>query len=230
MEYENAEKAIQYRTACENVKKIVNAIKFFKIKYYLDFSKISEDDEKKYRQLNIDLERITEENNLGNLKTALMSEVSAKYDRNNSGNEQGEPQATDDRLLACYGAIDVQKKALSEGKLKKAIKCQKLLEEYLEKIDVASYKELVVNYKREKFGELIRKKEVVHENNEQWNEKMKNCCKIEFAKDREYAMNQIQKARESTITLFRSTNEQKLIQGVVSRVQETNDTNEIEVG
>ena len=77
---------------------------------------------------------------------------------------------------------------------------------------------------------MIREKEIVHENNEQWNEKMKNCCRIEFAKDRKYAMDQIQKARESTISLFRPTNEQELIHGVVSKVQESNNTNEIEVG
>ena len=35
MEYEKTDEDIKYRTACENVKKIVNAIKSLKIKYYL---------------------------------------------------------------------------------------------------------------------------------------------------------------------------------------------------
>ena len=50
MEYEKSEEDIKYRSACENVKKIVNAIKFLKIKYYLDFSKISKEDEEKARR------------------------------------------------------------------------------------------------------------------------------------------------------------------------------------
>ena len=112
MEYEKSEEDIKYRSACENVKKIVNAIKFLKIKYYLDFSKISKEDEERFQQLEADLDKVSEENNLDGLKSELMSEVNAKYgQRNNDGEPQ--PKFVDDKLMACYGVIDVQKDVLS---------------------------------------------------------------------------------------------------------------------
>ena len=129
MEYEKTDEDIKYRTACENVKKIVNAIKSLKIKYYLDFSKISEEDEMRFKQLESNLDKISEENNLDGLKTELMSEVVAKYEKRDI--KEGSPRFIDDKLMACYGAIDVQQKVLSEGKIKKAIKCQQLLDKYI---------------------------------------------------------------------------------------------------
>ena len=150
MEYEKTDEDIKYRTACENVKKIVNAIKSLKIKYYLDFSKISEEDEMRFKQLESNLDKISEENNLDGLKTELMSEVVAKYEKRDI--KEGSPRFIDDKLMACYGAIDVQQKVLSEGKIKKAIKCQQLLDKYINELDSMTYKDLIVNYKREKFG------------------------------------------------------------------------------
>ena len=129
MGYEKTDEDIKYRTACENVKKIVNAIKSLKIKYYLDFSKISEEDEMRFKQLESNLDKISEENNLDGLKTELMSEVVAKYEKRDI--KEGSPRFIDDKLMACYGAIDVQQKVLSEGKIKKAIKCQQLLDKYI---------------------------------------------------------------------------------------------------
>ena len=133
MEYEKTDEDIKYRTACENVKKIVNAIKSLKIKYYLDFSKISEEDEMRFKQLESNFDKISEENNLDGLKTELMSEVVAKYEKREI--KEGSPRFIDDKLMACYGAIDVQQKVLSEGKIKKAIKCQQLLDKYINELD-----------------------------------------------------------------------------------------------
>ena len=41
MEYEKIDEEARYLKACENVKKIVNAIKNIKMKYYTNFAKIS---------------------------------------------------------------------------------------------------------------------------------------------------------------------------------------------
>ena len=210
MEYEKTDEDIKYRTACENVKKIVNAIKSLKIKYYLDFSKISEEDEMRFKQLESNLDKISEENNLDGLKTELMSEVVAKYEKRDIKQEEGSPRFIDDKLMACYGAIDVQQKVLSEGKIKKAIKCQQLLDKYINELDSMTYKDLIVNYKREKFGELIRSKEVVHENNEQWSTRLQefwiNCSA--FA--RKEATEQIENAKENTISLFSKGNTEEI--------------------
>ena len=78
MEHENIDENAKYLTACENVKKIVNAIKLIKIKYYPNFSKISEKDKQVYKELEVNLEKISEDNNLNRLKDALMEEVSKK--------------------------------------------------------------------------------------------------------------------------------------------------------
>ena len=81
---------------------IVKAMKAMKIKYYLNFSKISEKDRETYQKLEESLEKISNSHNLNNLKVALMSEINAKYDNGNST----EPN---DILQKCYGAIDAQK-------------------------------------------------------------------------------------------------------------------------
>lgn len=198
MEYEKTDEDIKYRTACENVKKIVNAIKSLKIKYYLDFSKISEEDEMRFKQLESNLDKISEENNLDGLKTELMSEVVAKYEKRDIKKEEGSPRFIDDKLMACYGAIDVQQKVLSEGKIKKAIKCQQLLDKYINELDSMTYKDLIVNYKREKFGELIRSKEAVYENNEQWSTRLQDFCINCSASARKEATEQIENAKENT--------------------------------
>lgn len=187
MEYEKSEEDIKYRSACENVKKIVNAIKFLKIKYYLDFSKISKEDEERFQQLEADLDKVSEENNLDGLKSELMSEVNAKYGQRNN---DGEPQSkfVDDKLMACYGVIDVQKDVLSKGKIKKAIRCQEILKQYIEELESEEYKKLIVDYKRSKLGELNKTNEVVHENNEQWMKKLKLCSRKELVTNRKDAM------------------------------------------
>ena len=202
MEHENIDETTRYLAACENVKKIVNAIKSIKIKYYPNFAKISDEDKKVYEQLEAKLEMIAEDNNLNGLKVALMEEVSAKYDRKSiKEDEHGNPNSVDNGLLACYGAVDAQQQALSRGKIKQAIKCQEILKQYLNKIDPMS-RELVLNYKREKFGELIRDKDAVQEKNEAWMRGMKGCCLPEDVIERQHAKKQIEEARNNSVRLF----------------------------
>ena len=128
MGYENIDEVAR-RQACERVKQIVKAIKAIKIKYYLNFSKISAKDKEKYQKLELSLEKISNMHDLGNMKIALMQELSAKYDRKDDeirGEKQIQP---DDILQYCYGAIDAQKEALSRGKITQARKCQEILKQ-----------------------------------------------------------------------------------------------------
>ena len=60
MEYENVDEVAK-RQACERVKQIVKAIKNMKIKYYLDFSKISEKDKETYQKLEEALDQAAKE-------------------------------------------------------------------------------------------------------------------------------------------------------------------------
>lgn len=209
MRYEDVDD-ITRQAACENVKKIVNAIKLLRIKYYPNFGSISEEDERTFQALSLDLERIASENDLQSLKNVLMSEVSAKYESKDE-KEEGHPSTDDSILLKCYGAIDVQQQALSQGKIKQAIKCQKILAEYLGQIESDKYLDLITKYKREKFGELIRPKEVVQGEMQTWNEKLRGFCKTEYAEAR------------------------NTVSGVISRLitkeqEKTNDNEELVVG
>ena len=202
MEHENIDENARYLAACENVKKIVNAIKSIKIKYYPNFSKISEVDKKVYDQLELNLEKISEDNNLGKLKTELMEEVSAKYDKKDMKSQPRDPQFLDNGLLACYGAIDAQQKALSQGKISQARKCQNILSQYMSEIDSIECRELIINYKREKFGELIRDKEMVEKKNENTMKYMKGCYDAKNVLKRQQAKAQIEQARNKSMKLF----------------------------
>ena len=132
MGYENIDEATR-RQACERVKQIVKAIKAIKIRYYLNFSKISEKDQETYQKLQDNLDKISESHNLQNLKVALMAEVDAKYDRKDDDNGIQNEIDPDDNLKACYGAIDAQKEALSRGKITQALRCQEQLKKYKQK-------------------------------------------------------------------------------------------------
>ncbi len=202
MEHENVDENARYLAACENVKKIVNAIKSIKIKYYPNFAKISEADKKVYDELELNLEKISEDNNLNRLKTVLMEEVSAKYDKRDMKNEPRDPQFLDNGLLACYGAIDAEQKALSQGKISQAKKCQNILNQYMSEIDSMECRKLIINYKREKFGELIRDREAVQKKNEDTMQYMKGCYNSRYVLERQHAKEQIEEARNKSMKLF----------------------------
>lgn len=206
MEHENVDENAEYLMACENVKKIVNAIKNIRIKYYTNFARISAEDKQKYELLEANLEKISETNDLGRLKNALMEEVSDKYGREKSPKGPN----IDKRLSACYGAVDVQQKALASGKIGKAIKCQKILQEYLDEIDNMSYREIVINYKRKKFEELIRSKDDIEERKETWRKDMKGFCKSEDIVEREEVAKIVNEKRLELVTLFTRVADQKV--------------------
>lgn len=193
MEHENIDENARYLKACENVKKIVNAIKAIKIKYYTNFAKISEEDKKKYDELEKNLNKISEENNLNNLKVALMEEVSDKYDKKELKEEPQNPKKIDRRLLACYGNIDVQQKALSTGQIGKARKCQKMLDEYLNELDNESYREMAVKYKREKFAELVMERVAIEKKKAEYMNYMKECFDSGTVNERKQADEKIDK-------------------------------------
>ena len=202
MEYENIDENAKYLKACENVKKIVNAIKIIKMKYYTNFARISEEDQKMYEELEENLEKISEENNLENLKAALMEEVSAKYDKKDLKNEPENHNSVDNRLLACYGNVDVQQRALSMGKIGQARKCQQILQQYLEEIDIEEYKEIVNNYKREKFAELVMERVAIQEKNDEYMNYMKDFFCAGTTERRKQATQKIEEEKMNMATLF----------------------------
>ncbi len=202
MEYEKIDEEARYLKACENVKKIVNAIKNIKMKYYTNFAKISSEDKEVYEQLNKNLEKISQENDLENLKVVLMQEVSDKYDNKELKKESRNPNSIDNRLLACYGSIDVQQKALSVGKIGQARKCQKILEEYLDEIGSDTYREIVKKYKREKFAELVMERVAIQEKNDAYMGLVERCFELKNAKERETMKSKIAQEEKKKEILF----------------------------
>lgn len=102
-----------------------------------------------------------------------------------------EYQATNDTLQACYKIIDEQKEVLSQGRITQALRCQKQLETYKQKLDSADYKE-VTNYKREKFAELMQTREQIEEKLKAWKSNMKGMYKIKHAEKRKETMEKMQ--------------------------------------
>lgn len=195
MEYENVDEVAR-RQACERVKQIVKAIKAIKIKYYLNFSKISAKDKETYQKLESSLEKLSNTHDLGNLKVALMQEVSAKYDRKDDdmwGQKEIQP---DDILQACYGAIDAQKEALSRGKITQARKCQEILKQYMQKVDLENYRDLIINYKREKFAELVKSRDELEQKNASWDKIMRAFYKTGHVMERKKLVDSITKVPE----------------------------------
>lgn len=192
MEYQGTDDATR-REACEKVKQIVKAIKAIKIKYYLNFSKISDKDEEMYQKLESNLEKISQQHDLNNLKIALMQEVEAKYDGKNPEDMKNREQHghSNDILQACYGAIDAQKEALSKGRITQALRCQEQLKLYQQELDKAGCTE-VLNYKREKFAELMQTRDQLEDQLKSWNTKMKNLYKVKHVEKRKQAMEVIQ--------------------------------------
>lgn len=190
MEYQSTDEAAR-RAACERVKQIVKAIKAMKIKYYLDFAKIPAKDQETYQKLEANLEKISNTHNLNNLKVALMQEISAKYDRQDGMDGPEKEFEPDDILQKCYGAIDAQKEAISRGKIVQARKCQEILTQYMQGIDLENYRDLIINYKREKFAELVRARDEVEEQNATWSKIMRGFYKEKHVLQRQNMVNMI---------------------------------------
>lgn len=198
MEYQGTDDAAR-RAACERVKQIVKAIKAMKIKYYLDFAKIPAKDQETYQKLEANLEKISNTHNLNNLKVALMQEVSAKYNRQEEKDGPEKEIEPDDILQKCYGAIDAQKEAISRGKIVQARKCQEILTQYMQGIDLENYRDLIINYKREKFAELVRARDEVEEQNATWSKIMRGFYKDKHVLQRQNMVGTITRSQEKDV-------------------------------
>lgn len=209
MNYENIDENATYRNACENVKKIVNAIKLLKIKYYPNFDRISEEDKTAFDKLQQQLEKISTENGLNDLKVALMEEIDSRYNNEQINVDNGENKPSDRILKACYGATDAEIAALSYGKIKQAKKCQEIFNQYLAGIDSKSYRELVTEYRRRKFGELTRTRENKEEENEKWSNNLKLFYKPQDIEARRVVQGIIKNITREAVVSTTKQNEDK---------------------
>ena len=186
MEYGNIDENAKYQEACKKVKQIADTIKKIRIKYYPNFSKISEADKQVYDELNNQIEKIAGENGLEALKVELISDITDKYNENSpthkEDNQTDKTQLPDKVLKAYYGAIDAGKEVLSKGKIGQALKCQKKANEIMETLQEfgQEYVEMAIHYKREMFAELAPVKQRLTN----WSETLKGFVKKEDAEKR----------------------------------------------
>ena len=85
----------------------------------------------------------------------------------------------------------------------------------MKEIDSIEFRMLIINYKREKFGELIRDREVVQKKNENTMLYMKKCYEHQYASERQHAKEQIEEARNKSMELFNKAkiNAEELVTG-----------------
>lgn len=199
---EKAENTIEYQKACDNVKQLAKAIKQIKMRYYPNFGKVTEEDREKFDRLNEQMKAITAESGLDRLGKALMADIEARYDGKIPEVDEEKMQMPETRnkvynetLLACYGAIDSGKQALSVGKLKKAKKCQEQLKNYTEIFekyeDGQKFIKMVIEYQRGKFAELAETRENAENNNDRYENIFKGYFEKTNSKQREEASQNI---------------------------------------
>ena len=129
-----------------------------------------------------------------------MQEIKDKYDAKNTEDiNKTEKKPEDNKILqACYGAIDAEKEALSRGRITQAARCQEMLKQYIKELDSVQYSE-VINYKREKFAELMLSRENVEQQNNEWYNDMKKLCKTIHVAERKKALENIEKIKNEKI-------------------------------
>ena len=202
MEHENVDEAIAFQAACKKVKQIANTIKAIRMKYYPNFAKISDEDKETYNSLYAKIDKVAEENGLTKLKAELMADIEDRFNdvskpkENDGQKENSEP--SEKILKAYYGAIDAGKQALSEGRLKRALNCQKQANTYmtqLEALNQSGLVEMAVHYKREMFAELSVEQQKTQKTN--WDKFLKSTYRESDLQERNHITGEIlQQAKE----------------------------------
>ena len=199
MEHENVDEAIAFQTACKKVKQIANAIKTIRMKYYPNFAKISDEDKQTYEELHLQIDKIARENGLNMLKTELIADINDRFqDSQNEADANKQEKPAEKILKAYYGAIDAGNQALSEGKLRRALNCQKQANTYmtqLEALNQSGLVEMAVHYKREMFAELSVEQQKTQKTN--WDKFLKSTYRESDLQERNHITGEIlQQAKE----------------------------------
>lgn len=222
MEHENVDETIAFQAACQKVKQIANTIKAIRMKYYPNFAKISDEDKETYNSLYAQIDKVAEENGLTKLKAELMADIEDRFNdvskpkENDGQKENSEP--SEKILKAYYGAIDAGKQALSEGRLKRALNCQKQAITYmtqLEALNQSGLVEMAVHYKREMFAELSVEQQKTQKTN--WDKFLKSTYRESDLQERNHITGEIlqqakaQEEKEQTGKNIEKNNTQEML-------------------
>ena len=202
MEHENVDEAIAFQTACKKVKQIANAIKTIRMKYYPNFAKISDEDKQTYEELHLQIDKIARENGLNMLNTELIADINDRFqDSQNEADANKQEKPAEKILKAYYGAIDAGNQALSEGKLRRALNCQKQANSFMEQLEAIAQEDLLrmaVEYKRARFAELSQERGEKEQVTTNWEQFLQQTYKTEdFQKRNDIAQEILQNAKRS---------------------------------
>jgi hypothetical protein len=140
MDYQSTDELAR-QAACEKLKEIAKLIKNIRKKYYLCFSQISAEDQKRYDELKTQMEEVAKKNGLEKLKTQLMKEIDTRFSENKPGKEILGDEGTwyikfvnaiamqAELTALAYKSIDTNPK-LAKAYFKKAKMCQNQAKEY----------------------------------------------------------------------------------------------------
>jgi hypothetical protein len=172
MDYQNTDEVAR-KAACEKVKQIANAIIKIRKKYYLCFSRISAEDQKRYDELKMQMERVACENGLEKLHAQLIGDINTQFDEHKLENGNTSRNETEDLYQKFINAISLQAELtafaykvidtdpkLANAYLKNAEMCQKRAKEY-EGFLILEYGKNKISCDRltvlrDKFGELTQ--------------------------------------------------------------------------
>ena len=77
-----------------------------------------------------------------------------------------------------------------------------MLEQYLKEMNIEGYREMIDNYKREKFAELVMERVAVEEKNQEYMNYMKDFFCAGTAERRKQATQKIEEEKMNMATLF----------------------------
>ena len=208
MGYENIDEATR-REACEKLKQIVKAIKSLRIKYYINFSKISEKDQQIYERLEKNLEKISTQYDLDGLKVALMEEEINRYygdkDEERGNDYKDDPNNSESNLKQqkiynrCCGAVKAEQVALGKGKIVTAKQCKDIWKKYFEMLEEKSYKEAALEYKRGQFEELAEQRATTEERIKRIKQNGKQFWECYYPKEKDYTKKMLKRMMEEKI-------------------------------
>lgn len=176
MEYVDIEEQAK-REAYENVKKIADAIKKIRKKYYLCFSKISDIDKKRYEDLKKQMQNIANQNGLNKLSAELMEDLDIQFgddDTNEIKKNKNPNKNSEEYLYEKYlAAIDFQAELIvlyknskddETGKiyLEKVQEVQNYIKKLQKILEVSNNKEELNREKRKAFREKFGEQEKIY--------------------------------------------------------------------
>lgn len=121
---------------------------------------------------------------------------------------ENQPKREEAVIKDCYKVTNLEIEALEQGNIGNANKYKEMLHQYLSAIDAKSYRELVTEYRREKFGEILRTREEVQNRKDSWKQSLNDLYKPEYVKDRQQVTQLIKDISQERVSTKQRENDE----------------------